>query len=345
MVNLKGITLGVESGEKPFNTSAVGDLYVPSDKNPTSIAVSLKPTVSYMQLPLGQCEALAQFLPVTFNSDLSLFTWNQEDPMYETIINTPSFIEFSFESTGSDEFRIKVPFSVLDLTLESPIVSTSTPHFPCKSVDSKENRYFLGRAFLQASYLAIHWPINSFYLAHAAGPDSGEPEIAPFDQTGYNRLLGSIDNTFLSTWQSRWNKLSASENGTAIPSVSSSAMSPSSPGFAGGAKAGIAFSVIIIIASIVAALFIFVRRRKVGQQEQRLELPATGLDIPKPVYMRTFSGYWRSLEEKRLPPVPVNVLAQHEMATPYNIHRNDCSEADSRESVELPLKFERFEKG
>jgi hypothetical protein len=71
---------------------------------------------------------------------------------------------------------IKVPFSLLNVTLDIPIVEKPTPYIPYHSYtlnpDNKNDRYKLGRAFLQAAYIGRNWASQMTWLGQAPGPGS-----------------------------------------------------------------------------------------------------------------------------------------------------------------------------
>jgi hypothetical protein len=126
-VNMIDVTLGVETGTTPFNSTNIGSLYRLGNSHNSSELVSLNPTVPYMQFPLGTCEAVAEFLPVTFNDGLGLFLWNMNDPQFERIVSSAAYMAISFATTGSGSLTIKSPFL------------RSKPHpclSPCFHVDS-----------------------------------------------------------------------------------------------------------------------------------------------------------------------------------------------------------------
>jgi hypothetical protein len=71
-------------------------------------------------------------------------------------MSSPSALKFSF-NTDSGNGDISVPFALLNLTLDYPLVSTPTQYFPCASyTPSDDSLYHLGRALLQAVFLGQH---------------------------------------------------------------------------------------------------------------------------------------------------------------------------------------------
>lgn len=93
-VLLEGVTLGVELGHSPFGNTGTGSVYQGTQGDaagvsfaalkgarPNEAVVVINPSVPYIYLPYGTCEAAADNLPVTWNKDLGLFLWNTEDPL------------------------------------------------------------------------------------------------------------------------------------------------------------------------------------------------------------------------------------------------------------------------
>ncbi|MCJ1447353.1 MAG: hypothetical protein MMC23_007864 [Stictis urceolatum] len=348
IVSLVGVTLDVESGGTPFNTSHVSDLFQPRKTGNVSVPVSLNPTVPYMQLPIGQCEAIAEFLPVTLNTDLGLYTWNTNDPMYSAIVKSPAFIAFSFQMNATDDLTIKVPFSLLDLTLEPPLLSTARSYFPCKPYNSPDGRYFLGRAFLQAAYLATHWGHNKFFLAQAPGPKgSAISTIIPFQPEDTQMQSTTID-AFASSWKEKWVEIDPSCNGTSVScSPDSQATSSSPKGLSTIQKIAICIGAVSAVAiALIVALIVYRRQKKRRRLSSYRSLPFSLGNMP--AWSREY------YEEKPLPPIRDEILVVHEMEAPVGksgpMQKTDSivvrleadsrqvrQEADSREVGVIPL--------
>jgi hypothetical protein len=114
------------------------------------------PGVPYMYLPENTCSAIASLPLVTFDQKMGYYIWNTTDPAFKAIMSSPSALKFSF-STDSGIEDISVPFALLNLTLDYPLVSTPTQYFPCiPYTPSDDSLYHLGRAFLQAVFLGQH---------------------------------------------------------------------------------------------------------------------------------------------------------------------------------------------
>jgi len=256
-------TIGVETGGTPFNTSNIGSLLVSGGNS--SVQMVLNPSIPYMFLPFGMCEAIAQYLPVTYQASIGLYTWNAVDPQYKRITTSPAYLKFTFQQSISANLTIKVPFALLDLTLTSPIVSQNTPYFPCKPFNSPNGQWFLGRAFLQAAFLGINWEQGKVFLAQAPGPNSGPSQVTAIKPGDVSLGSGSIDN-WAGTWSQKWTALPGS---TTTSSPSSTTAEPAtatqspSPGLSTGAKAGIGAGVgVVALICIILAVMFFIRHRR-----------------------------------------------------------------------------------
>lgn len=275
---LSDISIGVSSGDSAFlglsNGSMTG-LLSSSLSSSGQLDIMANPGVPYIYLPQDACDAIAQYLPVTFDSGLQLYLWNTSDAAFANIVSSPHILSFTFESSSSTNNTLHVPFALLNLTLESPIVSKPTQYFPCSPYTPASGKpYHLGRAFLQSAFLAQNWQTNTTWLAQAPGPDIPSEQITRLNQD--DTTLSAMINP--PSWSSTWsgvltaletNTTSASNStstGTSDTSGTSGSSSSSSSGLSGGAIAGIVIGVVAGL-SLVAALafFLFRRRKQAGQ--------------------------------------------------------------------------------
>ncbi|KAH6693951.1 aspartic peptidase domain-containing protein [Plectosphaerella plurivora] len=218
------LTLSVETGSSPFNQTGSmwkgveGSEYGPDvTKNiggvSGSAAILPSAVTPYIYLPPGNCEAVAEQLPVTFRQDLGLYTWNTEDPAYARIVNSPAYMGFVLADRTAQNITIKIPFKLLNLTLESPLVAEPTPYFPCKSVDSAYGVWQLGRAFLQGAFLGFNFEKSVMYMAQAPGPDMDQGVTRTLEVDD-EVILSNAADTFEKTWRSQWTVLGGDETGS-----------------------------------------------------------------------------------------------------------------------------------
>jgi hypothetical protein len=234
-----------------------------------SLPVLANPGVPYLHLPRATCDAIAKLLPVTYNEALGLYLWNTETDTrrYEEITTTYSYLSFTFrDETSQDDQEIYVPFSLLDLELDSPIVPTKTRYFPCRPYAPEGGQPFhLGRAFLQAALLVQNWETNTTWLAQAPGPNNTSPS-RPVIIEETDTTIAEMPNApaWLATWNgtlrdSTWSQ-STSSGGSNGSSGSPAEEEESS--LSGRAIAGIAIGAVAGLAIIAAVIFFYVRRRR-----------------------------------------------------------------------------------
>ena len=177
--SLLDIELGAENGTSPFGADAVtGLLKLNESFNGVQPAV-INPVIPYLFMSPETCAAIAQNLPVTFQQRIGLYIWNTTDPRYRSIVSSPSYLAFVFQNSGFGNLTIKVPFQLLKFTLEPPIVSSPQQYFPCRPFQANEGSgyFFLGRAFLQATFIGINWGNHKWFIAQAPGPGVGASNI------------------------------------------------------------------------------------------------------------------------------------------------------------------------
>ena len=263
-VVLMDVTLGAARCDSPFPGSSIDQLYKGTAGTPRasqlveqvgapkgSALLVPNPATPYMSLPLGTCEAIAEHLPVTWNEDLALYTWNQEDHNFPKIVNSSAYLEVILNDATAKNISIKVPFKLLNLTLEPPLVSTPQPYFPCSPLNSSHGFWALGRSFLQAAFLGVNYDQNKTFLAQAPGPALNQSviqSISSSDTTLTSPQSDALDSLILS-WQDTWSSPACSDGAAEDSSDSSEG------GIGGGAIAGIVVGVIIGLALIAAAVF------------------------------------------------------------------------------------------
>ena len=136
--------------------------------------VRFDPGVTYLHLPRETCDAFARYLPIKYSSDLDLYLWDTSAANYMSVVNTTHYVDFSL-TTGSSApgATIKVPLALLHLNLSAPIVQETVPYFPCRpySTANSTEPVILGRAFLQAAYMAVNWDTHMMAIGQAPGPN------------------------------------------------------------------------------------------------------------------------------------------------------------------------------
>lgn len=173
-------------------------------KEGTAIVVP-NPAVPYIYLPQGICEAVADRLPLVYNEKLNLHTWDMKSPAYEKLMKSSAYMAFVLSDSMARNLTIKVPFQLLNLTLESPLVYEPTPYFPCQSLDPVQYGFCtFGRAFLQAAFFGVDYERNVTYLAQAPGPIMEQRVVKEFSFSGEGMETNDIaqfEGSWLGVWE------------------------------------------------------------------------------------------------------------------------------------------------
>ena len=270
--NLVDVQIGVESGDSPFANGTnkfIGLLEVNQSK-PDGQPTIINPLLSYYFASNKTCDNIAKQLPVTLQPSLGLYTWNTGDPMFKSIVQSPAYLAFVFASgfpVSSGNLTIKVPLSLLNLTLEPPIVTAPLQYFPCQPFTASDGsgNNFLGRAFLQAAFFAINWEQSIYYIAQAPGPSPDAPNIqslGPNDMT----LQSDPAYKFADSWSKTWTPFENHQSASNTPQVQPSPSDASSDNRSGGndlskgVVAGISTGAAIGAIAIAAAAWLLWRR-------------------------------------------------------------------------------------
>ncbi|KAJ3497606.1 hypothetical protein NLG97_g1774 [Lecanicillium saksenae] len=239
---LRDVTLGVEEGGSPFKIETTV-----TKAAPLSIWQGLGGNRLGTEITRN-CEAIAKHLPLTWRDEIGYYTWNVDDPQYKRIVTSPAYLGFVFSTPEAKNVTIKVAFALLDLTLESPIVSNPTQYFPCHPTDSEYGIWALGRAFLQAAFLGLDYENNQTYIGQGPGPRQEQVLVKEWPKNN-NALETSLADSYASTWRPHWSVLPEKGNG-------------SSGSLSGGAIAGIVMGIVGLLAVLTGLAWWLVRKRR-----------------------------------------------------------------------------------
>ena len=73
------------------------------------------------------CANNAQHLPAKFQPGIGLYTRGTNGSTaaeYQRVVRSSAYLAFVFQRPGDSNIAIKVPFALLNLTLDAPIVTT-----------------------------------------------------------------------------------------------------------------------------------------------------------------------------------------------------------------------------
>lgn len=289
-IDLLDISIGVDQGASPFPFRARENIL--AEKNSSivnSLSVAINPAGPYLVLPTSTCAAIARDLPVTFNERYGLYFWDVDDSRYTKIISSPSYLSFIFRASGTSatNLTVKVPFQLLNLTIEAPLIQEPTPYFPC-SPPQLINDWFqfsLGRTFLQAAFFGVNWNqgVGKWFLAQAPGPNTGSTPDTALYPSSFIESSGGSDE-WSKSWNGHWTPLpeiTRSSNNSKPSTTQRSLTLKTAPAttetfkpaiatnvangeLTTGAKLGLAFGISIAALVIIAfaALFLIRRRRR-----------------------------------------------------------------------------------
>ena len=294
-LSLIDVEIGVETGESPFDFEMQTELLdIPASTGLTNnVPILVKPEYPYIILNRETLDKIATHLPVKFDKSAGFFLWDVQDPSYTNIVNSPAYLGFVFPSVSGNTANttIKVPFKLLNLTLESSAsgFSTDVPYFPVMATqiggDSALDA-ILGRAFLQAAFIGTNWGQNTSWLAQAPGPGSSKEGLG-YDAIDMDNGMTTLnvqqgDNLFKRSWEGHWTVLGAnsSSGGSTQPGSSGSTLS-------GGAIAGIvvaAIAGIAIVAATVAFLLLRKNKRRRAAEGQSFATGQSGPSNVQPYY-------------------------------------------------------------
>jgi hypothetical protein len=355
---LTDIALNVSSGgsafiNPPSSSGSIDGLLKTSSDFGDYVPVHPRPGVPYLYLPQETCDAIAAHLPVDYSPYYNLYIWDTKKPAYKDIISSPHYLSFVFTDDTKTSAHIKVPFALLNLTLDKPVSKEPKQYFPCSPFEADTTGYTLGNAFLQAAFLSQHWQMNTTVLAQAPGPDYDEKDITliPYNSDiAVGAASGATD--WAKTWASTLKDLSGGKSSGTTSSSTPSSTSPSnsdSSGTAaasgdngndpdsevkkaaihGGVIAGTVGGVVGGLALVGVAVFFFLRRKKGKTNQHRLS--STGVSLqnqPPPSHHTELDSYSVAGEAKPAYEVESRPLTY---------------EAESRPLTELPTQQRRFE--
>jgi hypothetical protein len=270
-IDMLDIKLNVMEGSSPWNATTVDRLLGHGNSSiGSALSVNMLPEAPYLDLPKSTCDAISAWLPVTYRADLGLYTWNTNDPQYQKIVSSASVLSFVFrkDQTNTQNITINVPFTLLNLTLEPPLTTTSTPYFPCNA--QSYGRYSLGRAFLQAAFIGANWNVNGaqgvWWLAQAPGPNIGSQGNAKAIQDQDSTITPS-GNNWNTSWEGAWTPLTGGATtvvaSTSTPTAQTSSASSSNSGLPTGAKAGIGVGIsVCAVAGLGLGAWLLLRHRR-----------------------------------------------------------------------------------
>jgi hypothetical protein len=318
-IDLLDISIGVAVGKSPFNVSSVSGLLAQGNSSLVpSLLVEVDSKEPYLYLPESTCRAIASWLPVTYNADFGLYIWDTQNPQYQRIVASPAYLAFTFRLSNAavQNFTIRLPFKLLNLSLTEPLMDTPTPYFPC-SLPTLPN-YRLGRSFLQAAFMGVNWMTDNhgvWFLAQAPGPNIGpQPQVVHVEPL--DGALQQSEQNWEDTWRGIWAPI-AEDGQQPTPSpmptapVTDTPKATDSSGPSTGLIAGIAVGAVALAATAVAGILILRRRRKKNERKN------TATDPPGPSSSQ--------LEQRGVDPGLIEHLKRHHLSIPRELRGDEAA--------------------
>ncbi|KAK4443055.1 aspartic peptidase domain-containing protein [Podospora aff. communis PSN243] len=223
-----------------------------------NIVITPNPAVPGIYLPSPTCANAAKYLPVTYSVDTGYYLWDTTAPLYSQLINSASYLAFTFGDHQAKNVTIKIPLKLLNLTLDKPITDVPTPYFPCHDVGKTQETgmWELGRAFLQGAFFGINFERNYTFLAQAPGPAMSQSVVHPFavDDISSNTIISQPEKHFVDSWMASWPEAVETE--------------APRKGLSGGAIAGIVIGVLAGLGLMGAGLWFLWRRRRQAREKE-----------------------------------------------------------------------------
>ncbi|KAK4183964.1 aspartic peptidase domain-containing protein [Podospora australis] len=318
LIYLLDIFIGVEGGSWPASDSSrehLGSIWPGTPEKTAeimrtqfggregSVLIHANPAVPGIYLPSPTCANAAKHLPVTFDDKSGYYLWNTTSPDYMYFLeNSGAYLAFVLADSRAENITIKVPFKLLNLTLESPIMDKPTPYFPCQDTTINDELYMwdLGRAFLQSAFFGVNYEQNVTFLAQAPGPGVGQALIDKLPVSD-RTVKSQPAESFAASWQSQWKINKAS-----TVSTDSQSSHPA------GAVAGIVIGALVGVGLAAAALWLIFWRGKKQRQTEPAELSPETAEVHDNGSAST--GDIEDIKDLNEADVPNHGYGVHEMA-------------------------------
>jgi hypothetical protein len=144
-----------------------------------SQSIGIDSTMPQIWLPTSACAVFEAVFERIFGLD-----WDDTAQLYlinstthDRLLEVNQSVTFSLSSTrhGDAVVDFELPYSAFDLNVSYPLVEEQTYYFPLKRA-SKQDRYVLGRAFLQETHVSVDYDSGYFNLLRAL-PSNNNPKL------------------------------------------------------------------------------------------------------------------------------------------------------------------------
>lgn len=175
IVFLRDLFLGVEAGYSPFRTDRTDNISVftglPREDvrsaelntklraSQGTVVVTPSAAAPGIYLPKYLCEGLARYLPVILDSSTGYYFWNTTSPFYSALRLSAGYLGFVVSDRNARNITIKVPFDLLSLNLEPPLVPVPTTVSSPPSLHPPLNALSINQQDLTNSVLPLPPPL------------------------------------------------------------------------------------------------------------------------------------------------------------------------------------------
>ncbi|KAG8525659.1 uncharacterized protein KY384_000419 [Bacidia gigantensis] len=180
-------------------------------------------------LPKDVCQTFEAAFGLTYNETANMYFVN--DTLHQSLKSQNASVVFSLspsaQSSGvAQTVSITLQYSSFDLQLKQPSLSNETRYFPLRRADNA-TQYTLGRTFFQEAYVIANYEYRNFSVAQAKFPD-----------------------------------LDTEEDIVTLPSAESQSQDVKSSKLSAGAIAGIVIGMVVFLAILMLAVWLWRRARK-----------------------------------------------------------------------------------
>jgi hypothetical protein len=143
------------------------------------IAARIDSMIPHMSLPFELCLAFERAYGLEWDNDTELYLIN--DTLHNSLVSRNIILKLTVGGNNS-HVTIDFPYSVLDLTIQTPSMKNSSRYFPIRRA-MNETQYILGRAFLQQVYITANYDRRDFKISRAVYNKDGDSHIFAIAKT------------------------------------------------------------------------------------------------------------------------------------------------------------------
>lgn len=144
------------------------------------LPAALESATPYLWLPENACKTFEEYFDLEWDENLKLYLINSST--HGILVEQNPRVIFSIQSSTSETpvtHQYILPYSAFDLNVSYPIIGTPSSHyFPLKRAYTTDT-YFLGRTFLQETYISVDYSRQIFNISEAIYDPKAPLDIQP----------------------------------------------------------------------------------------------------------------------------------------------------------------------